>query len=333
MTPESFRCYLVRKTGNDRIEAGIEHCPLRDLAAGEVLIRVRYSSLNYKDSMAANGHPGIVRKFPHVPGIDAAGVVAESMSPQFQVGDDVIATGHELGVERYGGWAEYVRVPAAWVVPRPPSLSLEESMIYGTAGFTAAQCVQALKQHGIKPDRGEVVVTGATGGVGALALMILSKLGYQVAAVSGKRDRDTWLKQLGAARVMTREELADEPRKPLLGSKYAGAVDTVGGAPLAALVKSLQHRGCVACCGMVAGADLAMTVYPFILRGVTLAGIDSAWCPDDQRPGIWNHLATDWKPDRLSDIATFVDLSDVGDAVQRMQRAEHTGRIVVRVES
>lgn len=333
MLPETYRCFLVRKTGNDRIETGIEQIPLRDLAAGEVLIRVKYSSLNFKDTMGASGHPGIVRKFPHVPGIDSAGVVAESSSPLYRVGDEVIATGHELGVERYGGWGEYVRVPATWIVPRPAGLTLEESMIYGTAGFTAAQCVQALQQHGIRPDRGEVVVTGATGGVAAIAIMILAKLGYSVTAASGKKDREAWLTSLGAKKVLGREAVTDEARKPMLGTKYAAAVDTVGGSTLVALIKSLQQRGCVAACGVVGGAELSLTVYPFILRGVSLQGIDSAWCPEDNRAAIWKLLASDWKPQKLSEIATVIDLDQVADAVRQMQRGEHVGRTVVRVAS
>lgn len=331
MLPENFRCYLVRKTGADKIEAGIEQRPLRELAAGDVLIRVQYSSLNYKDALAANGHPGVVRKFPHVPGIDAAGVVAESTSPLFKVGDEVFSTGHELGVERYGGWAEYVRVPAEWVIKRPTGLTLIEAMTLGTAGFTAAQCVDALQRHRITPDRGEVIVTGATGGVGSLAVMLLAKLGYTVVAVTGKPDRAGWLTERGAARVIGRDEVADEPRKPMLGTKYAGAVDTVGGGTLTAVIKSLQYRGCVAACGLVGGAELPLTVYPFILRGVTLAGVDSAWCPDDSRAEIWRHLASDWKPDGLAETASIIDLDAAGDAVQRMMRGEIVGRVVTRL--
>ena len=331
MTPESFRCFLVRKTGNDKIEAGVESCPLRDLADGDVLIRVRYSSLNYKDTMAAAGHPGVARKFPHVPGIDAAGVVEQSSSPLFQVGDEVIATGHELGVERYGGWAEYVRVPAEWVVKRPEGLSLEQSMILGTAGFTAAQCVRALQHHGVQPGQDEIVVTGATGGVGSLAVMLLAKLGYAVIAVTGKSSRADWLKALGATRVAGLDEFTDDGRKPLLTARYAAAVDTVGGAMLTHVIKSLKQRGCVTACGMVAGAELPLTVYPFILRGVTLAGIDSAWCPEDQRAEIWRMLATDWKPNRLSELVTLVGLDSIGAAIQRMQRGDHAGRVVVKI--
>jgi putative YhdH/YhfP family quinone oxidoreductase len=331
MLPESFRCFLVRKPGKDRIESGVEQRPLRELPAGDVLIRVAFSSLNYKDAMAATGHPGVARKFPHVPGIDAAGTVVESTSTRFKPGDAVIATGHDIGVERWGGWGEFVRVPAGWIVPRPAGLTLEESMILGTAGFTAAQCVLALQHHEITPASGEVVVTGASGGVACLAVQMLAKLGYTVVAASGKPDKEAWLRQLGAARVIGREELLDESTRPLLSAKYAGGVDTVGGRMLATLVRSMTHRGCVAMCGVVGGADMPLTVYPFILRGVTLAGIDSAWCPEDRRAEIWQRLAGEWKPARLADVATFIGLDGISDAVQRILRGQVSGRVVIRM--
>jgi len=331
MLPDSFTCYLVRKTDNDRIESAIAQQPLRDLPPGDVLIRVAYSSLNFKDAMAAQGNPGIVKRFPHVPGIDAAGTVVASESTEFEVGQRVIATGHELGVERWGGWAEYVRVPAAWVVPLPESMTLEQSMVLGTAGFTAAQAVASLIHHGVTPDAGELMVTGATGGVGSIAMQILTKLGYQVVALSGKQHRHQWLKQLGAARVLDRDALADKGGRPLQSAQYVGAIDTVGGKPLATLIKLIKYRGCVACCGVVAGADLPLTVYPFILRGVTLDGIDSAWCPDDLRVSLWHRLANEWRIQPPQDFAARVSLEEVGQAVELMQTGQITGRIVVRL--
>lgn len=329
MLPEVFHCYLVRKTGNDKVEAGVEQRPLRELPAGDVLIRVRFSSLNYKDALAATGHPGVVRKFPHVPGIDCAGEVVESGSTAFKAGDPVIMTGHELGADRWGGWAEFVRVPAEWVVPLPEGLSLEESMLLGTAGFTAAQCVYALQHHDVGPDSGEILVTGATGGVGSIAVMILAKLGYEVAAVTGKPDRHGWLNGLGAGRIVSRAAAVDDTARPLLSATYAGGVDTVGGATLGTLLRSLKHRGCVAACGLVGGADLPVTVYPFILRGVTLAGIDSAWCPVERRREMWRLLAGDWKPTGLGELATFIGLDQLGDAVREILRGEVAGRTVL----
>jgi len=330
MTPETFQGFMVRKTGKDQIETGIEGRPLRELPEGDVLIRVEYSSVNYKDAMAATGHPGITKKFPHIPGIDSVGTVAESSSPHFSKGDAVIMTGHGLGVERWGGWAEYVRVPAEWVVSLPDGLTAREAMTLGTAGFTAAQCVQAIQLQGITPDRGEVVVTGATGGVGSIAVMLLAKQGYQVVAVTGKESRRQWLTELGATRVIDRSEVASESERPLLKTQWAGAVDTVGGKTLTTLVRTMQHRGCIAACGVVGGPELPLTVYPFILRGVTLAGIDSAWCPDDLRAEIWQRLATDWKLDGLDRLASETDLSGVGDVVERMMRGENVGRVLVR---
>ncbi len=330
MVPDSFSCYLVHKTDNDRIESAVAQRPIRDLPPGNVLIQVAYSSLNFKDAMAAQGHPGIVKRFPHVPGIDAAGTVIASESSAFNVGDRVIATGHELGVERWGGWAEYVRVPAAWVVPLPESMALEESMVLGTAGFTAAQTVASLIHHGITPDSGELMVTGATGGVGSIVIQILAKLGYQVVALTGKQHRHQWLKRLGAARVLGRDALADKGGRPLLSAQYAGAIDTVGGKPLATLIKSIKYRGCVACCGVVAGTDLPLTVYPFILRGVTLDGIDSAWCPDYLRVSHWHRLANEWRIQPPQDFAARVSLDEVGKMAERMLAGQITGRIVVR---
>lgn len=327
---ETFRCYLVRKVA-DRINAGVESRPLRELPPGEVLIRVAFSSLNYKDAMAATGHPGVVKSFPHVPGIDAAGAVVASSSPRFRSGDEVISTGHGQGSDRWGGWAEFLRVPADWVVPLPQGLSLEEAMILGTAGFTAAQGVDALLRNDVTPESGEVVVTGATGGVGSIAVMLLAKLGYHVVAITGKQAEHDRLRELGAARVAGREELNDDSSRPLLSAKYAGGIDTVGGPMLATLLRSLQHRGCIANCGVVGGADLPLTVYPFILRGARLSGIDSAWCPDDHRLEIWMRLAGEWKPAGLNSLATYSGLEEIGESVQRILDGRVTGRVVVRI--
>lgn len=329
--PEQFRCCLVEKSSTAGISHQIVLRKTAELPEGDVTVRVAWSSLNYKDALAATGNPGITRQFPHIPGIDAAGVVAESTSPEFPVGTEVIATGHELGVERWGGWAEFIRVPAAWLVQRPAGLTLEETMTIGTAGFTAAQCVQALIHAGVTSDRGPIVVTGATGGVGSMAVQLLAQLGYAVTAVSGKPDQVEWLQQLGARAVIDRETFLDVPNRPLLSATWAGAVDTVGGTMLATLLRSIHHRGCVAACGVVGGADLSLTVFPFILRGITLSGIDSAWCPDDLRAKIWNRLATDWKPVHLADSHTAIDLEQVGLAVERILQGQIVGRTLIRI--
>ena len=329
--PEQFRCYFIEKSSDGTISSSLTSRKTAELPAGEVTVRVLWSSLNYKDALAATGNPGITRKFPHIPGIDAAGVVVESSAPSFPVGTEVIATGHELGVERWGGWAEFIRVPAAWLVKRPAGLTLEEAMTIGTAGFTAAQSVHALIHAGITPERGPIVVTGATGGVGSLAVQILAQLGYEVTAVSGKPDRTDWLKQIGAKTVLDREAFLSAPNRPLLAATWAGGVDTVGGTMLATLLRGGQHRGCVAACGVVGGAELSLTVYPFILRGITLSGIDSAWCPDDRRLDIWKHLATDWKPRHLADSRTVISLDQVGPAVEQILKGQIAGRVVVQI--
>jgi acrylyl-CoA reductase (NADPH) len=331
MIPETFRCYLVRKTGKGPIEGKIEYCPTTDLPQGEVLVRVAYSSLNYKDALAATGHPGVARRFPHLPGIDAAGTVVTSSSDGFRPGDEVFVTGYELGVQRWGGWAEYVRVPAEWVLPRPAGLSLEETMILGTAGLTAGLSVRALRQHDVMPESGEVVVTGATGGVGTLAVRLLAKLGYSIVAVSGKQDKEAWVRQQGATRVVRREEMCDESKEPLLPARWAGAVDTVGGTILATLLRSMRNRGCVAACGSVAGAEVPITGCPFVLRGVTLAGIDSVWCSKPRREEIWHRLAGEWQLDDLTSVRTVIGLEEVGDYVPKILAGQITGRVVVDV--
>lgn len=330
---DSCLCYLVRKTGKSQIEASLERRPLHELPAGDLLIRVAYSSLNYKDAMAATGHPGIVKSFPHVPGIDAAGTVVESSSSEFRVGDSVIVTGYELGAEQWGGWAEFVRVPSEWAIPLPSGLSLRESMIYGTAGFTAALSVRALLHNNIVPQSGEILVSGASGGVGSITVALLAKLGYSVVAVSGKPEKSSWLEQLGAARVVGRETVVEESSRPLLSARWAAAVDTVGGNTLATILRSTKRGGCVTCCGLVGGVELPLTVYPFILRGVTLAGIDSAWSPRENRREIWGLLAGQWKLADLDQMAEEIEIRQVDKPVEQMLSGRHSGRGVVVLNS
>ncbi|MGE4001791.1 MAG: YhdH/YhfP family quinone oxidoreductase [Planctomycetaceae bacterium] len=330
MIADTFRCFLVCKTGSGAVEAAVETRPLRELPPGEVLIRVQCSSLNYKDALATQGHPGVVSKFPHVPGIDAAGIVEHSDSDKFRPGDAVLCTGYEQGSGRWGGWAEFVRAPADWVVPLPSGMSIDEAMVFGTAGFTAAQCVFSLEEHGVTPDNGPVSVSGATGGVGCIAVMLLAKSGYQVTAVSGNPDRYDWLRSIGAADIIARTDAVDDSKRPLLAARWAGGVDTVGGQMLSTMLRSLKHRGCVAACGLVGGHELPLTVYPFILRGATLDGIDSANCPYDRRVKIWNRLAGEWKLGHVPNLVSEVNLDQVKDTVAKMLRGETAGRILVR---
>lgn len=326
---EKFPCYMVRQDAAGAATAAVEQITLDDLPPGDVLIEVFYSSLNYKDALAAQGHAGVVRRFPHVPGIDCAGIVVESKSAQYKSGDPVLVTGYDLGAGHWGGYSKYVRVPAEWVVPLPPGLTEREAMIYGTAGFTAAQCVTAIVDRGIDPERGEIVVTGATGGVGSLAVAILAKLGYQVAAVSGKTDRHDWLRQLGASSVLSRSDVRDESDRPFLSERWAAAVDSVGGLTLATLLRATKYRGVVAACGLVGGDKLSLSVYPFLLRGVTLAGIDSAKCPRPQRLEMWQKLVGPWRVEHLDRLAAEITLDELPARVRQILAGGVVGRTLV----
>jgi putative YhdH/YhfP family quinone oxidoreductase len=330
--PERFRCYLVEQDMDKKISARIAELPISQLPDGEVLIRVAYSSLNYKDALGATGHPGVVRRFPHVPGIDAAGTVLESRAPEFSAGDNVLVTGFQLGAPAWGGFSELIRVPAAWVVPLPPGLSPRESMIFGTAGFTAALSIQALREGHIEPTHGEIVVTGATGGVGSMAVAMLARLGYPVAAVSGKATARDYLTRLGASSIRDREAVHDASNKPLLNARWAGAVDVVGGNTLATIIRSTKRAGCVTACGLVGGAELHLTVHPFILRGVRLIGIDSAEYPIDRRAALWRNMAGPWRPADLEMlVAETVDLDHLEPHIQEILAGKVQGRILVKL--
>ena len=332
---KSFPALVVRRGDDGGVDGGDVACGVEtlskgDLPPGDVLIEVDRSSLNYKDALATQAHPGVVRQLPHVPGVDCAGHVAESGSPEFSAGDQVLVTGYDLGSGSWGGYSAFVRVPAAWIVALPTGLSLRDAMIYGTAGFTAAQCVSAIQHHGIQPKAGQVVVTGATGGVGSVAIALLAKLGYSIVAVTGKPKQAKLLQQLGAHQIIPREEVDDSSKKPLLQARWAAAVDTVGGNTLATLLRSIDHRGCVAACGLAGGDNLPTTVYPFILRGVTLAGIDSAKCPREPRLEIWKKLATEWNViERLQPLVREVTLGDVPREAKTMLAGQNHGRILV----
>jgi putative YhdH/YhfP family quinone oxidoreductase len=314
---------------NGNVTCSVTQRPTSELPAGDVLIRVEYSSLNYKDALAAKAHPGVVRKLPHVPGIDAAGEVLESSNPRFKPGDKVIATSYEIGAERWGGWSELLRVPAEWVLPLPEGLTTFAAMALGTAGITAALSAAALEEHGVTPDRGEVVVTGATGGVGSLSVMLLAKLGYRVVAVTGKREQEAQLRQWGATTIAGRDEMLAPAEKPLLSIKYAGGIDTVGGLMLSTLLRRIDHYGCVAACGLVGGADLPITVHPFILRGVTLAGISTMGTPYPRRTEIWRRLARPWKLALPASTIFTIGLEQTPAEVDRILAGNVVGRVVV----
>ncbi len=331
MNGKIFKALIVEENKSGDFSMSIKKKAVKDLPKGDILIRVKYSSLNYKDALSASGNRGVTRKYPHTPGIDAAGTVVESTDENFKAGDDVVITGYDLGMNTCGGFEQYIRVPASWVVRLPKGLSLGESMIFGTAGFTAAMSVHALVAR-VKPEDGEILVTGATGGVGCLSVAILAELGYSVTAVSGKPEGQKFLSRLGAQDVIGREEVSDPAKKPILQARWAGVIDTVGGEMLAAAIKSTKPWGTITCCGNVASPELPLTVFPFILRGVTLVGIDSQNCPYDYRVHIWNHLAKDWKVNCLHELCEEIGLEGLLRHIELMLQGKQTGRVVVNLD-
>jgi acrylyl-CoA reductase (NADPH) len=320
---------LVVSEDDGRFNRGIKTKNTDELPDREVLISVKYSALNYKDALSATGNKGVSRHYPHTPGIDAAGIVEESSNPAFKAGDEVIVTSYDLGMNSPGGFAEFISVPADWVVKKPSTLSLCESMILGTAGFTAGLALYKMEINGQRPSQGPVLVTGATGGVGSMAVAILAKAGYQVIAATGKADEADYLKSLGATSVISREEVDDESNKPLLKPKWAGVIDTVGGNMLATAIKACGHNGNVATCGLVASPALSTTVYPFIIKGVNLLGIESAECPMPIRQQVWNKLASEWYIKNLEEVATYCSLEQLDPYINMILQGKTKGRVVI----
>jgi putative YhdH/YhfP family quinone oxidoreductase len=326
---DTFTAFLAEKD-DDGFRRGLRQLGVDDLAAGDVVIDVEYSSVNYKDHLASIEKGRVARVSPLVPGIDLAGTVRSSANPEFAPGDQVIAGDAELGVSHHGGFAQVARVPADFVVPLPAGLTTREAMLVGTGGFTAAMSVLALLDHRVMPDSGTIVVTGATGGVGSMAVAMLAKLGFTVAASTGKPEAESYLLGLGASEIVDRAELANAD-KPLMKTRWASAVDAVGGDTLAGVLASLAQDGAVAASGNVGGFELHTTVMPFILRGVTLYGIDSAHMSNARRRELWGRVATDLKPDGLAEMERVVDLEHLEDALDEIGRGGVTGRYVVQL--
>lgn len=326
---EHFKALIVEQQPEKKFTRRIGSRSINDLPEGPLLVKVQYSSLNYKDALSATGNPGVSRNFPHTPGIDAAGEVIEDASGTFKAGDKVVVTGWDLGMNTAGGYGEYIRIPAEWAIALPAELTLRESMILGTAGFTAGLSVHALAER-VAPDSGEVLVTGATGGVGSVAVAILAKAGYQVVAVTGKADQADFLKKLGAIEVVSRETVMENAERPMMKERWAGAVDVVGGEMLAAVLKSTRYGGTVTCCGLVGSPDLPVNVFPFILRGVSLLGIDSVQCPTSLRLPVWNKLAGDWKVD-LEALVSEVTVEELEDSIQSILKGGLRGRVLVKL--
>lgn len=327
---EKFKALVVNN--EEQFTVDVKELSFNDLPEGDVLLKVEYSSINYKDSLAAIPDGNIVKSYPFVPGIDLAGTVISSENPQFKEGDQVIATSYEIGVTHFGGYSEYARIPSEWLVPLPEGLSLKEAMVIGTAGFTAALSVQRLEENNVTPDKGKVLVTGATGGVGSFAVSILSKLGYEVEASTGKESEHDFLISLGATSIVPREEVYDGKVRALGKQKWAAAVDPVGGEPLASVLSQIQYGGSVAVSGLTAGTKLPSTVFPFILRGVNLLGIDSVYCPMDTRLKVWNRLAADFKPDNLEQlIQQEITLEQLPEALPTLLKGQAKGRTIVKL--
>ena len=325
-----FRALVLHEEGG-RVVPRLESIDDSRLPPGDVTVRVEYSTLNYKDGMILQGQGRLVRQYPHVPGVDFAGTVEQSSSPEFKPGDPVILTGWRVGELHWGGYAERARVKADWLVHRPAGLSAKQAMAIGTAGFTAMLALIALERHGLKPDGGDVLVTGAAGGVGSVAISLLAALGYRVVASTGRPELRDYLESLGAAELIDRAALAEKPTRPLDRERWAGAIDAVGGNTLATILTTLKYRAAVAACGLAGGSDLPASVIPFLLRGVSLLGIDSVMCPRDERIAAWDRLAHDLPLDRLDRMTETVPLADLPDLAPQILNGAVRGRVVVAV--
>ena len=328
-----FKAFLVTENENKYFQQDIVERNIDDLPIGELLVRVKYSSLNYKDALSSIGNKGVSRNFPHTPGIDAFGIVEICSTEDFKPGDQVLITGFDLGMNTSGGFGEYIRIPAKWAIKLPQNLTPTESMILGTAGLTAGLCIDKLIENGSKPENGKVIVTGATGGVGTLAVMILAKLGYHVVAVSGKKHAHEFLYGIGAKEIISRDEVSDNSSKPLLKGIYAACVDTVGGNILTTILKSMQYNGLVSICGLVQSPELHTSVFPFILRGISLFGIDSSECSLEWRKKVWQKLSEEWKPDHLESISKIIALEELPQEINKILKGEQIGRTVVKLSS
>jgi len=331
MIQDKFKALVVEEQ-NDQFIRSIKTNSTDELPIGDLLIKVHYSSLNYKDALSATGNKGVTKNYPHTPGIDAVGIVVESNNSNFSENEKVIVTSYDLGMNTSGGFGQYIRVPAEWVVKLPNGMSMKEAMIIGTAGLTAGMSVYKLTEQ-VKPDSGKIVVSGATGGVGTLSVAMLAKLGYEVVAISGKEQEHDFLLKLGASEVILRKDFETEEKSPLLKSIFAGGIDTVGGPILENIIKSTKESGIVTCCGNVASVKLNLTVFPFILRGISLIGIDSQHYPMSIRKVIWNKLANDWKPEKMMDIYTEISLEELNDKIDLILKGKLKGRTIINLNA
>jgi len=327
----TYKAFRVEAQDNS-YTSSIKNLPFPEVSEGELLIKVHYSSLNYKDALSASGNKGVTRNYPHTPGIDAVGTVVTSKSNTFKIDDQVIVTSYDLGMNTNGGFAEYVKVPAEWAVKLPENLSMKTAMCFGTAGLTAGMSVLKLTQH-VKPNDGPIVVSGATGGVGSMSLRILKAMGYQTVAITGKANETDFLKKIGANEVILRSDFENLAEKPLLKSVYAGGIDSVGGVILQNIIKLTHPMGVVTCCGNVASPKLDLTVFPFILRGVSLIGIDSQNYPMAYRVQVWEKLSSEWKMDDLSAETTVISLTALKSQIDLMLKGKLKGRTIISINN
>lgn len=326
-----MKAFVVEKDENEKIISGVKEFAKPVCEDNEILIKVNYSSLNYKDALSSIGHPGVTRVLPHITGVDVAGVVEESKSTIFEVGQRVVVTGYDLGMNTNGGHAEFVKVPSSWAIRTPDSISDKEIMAYGTAGLTAALSIQELLKNGINPEESKVLVTGSTGGVGSISIAILSKLGFNVTAITTKINKKEYLISIGAKDIITIEDFMQNSNKPLLGTNYNAVIDTVGGDILAQALKQLKYDGVATCCGLTASYELNTNVYPFILRGVRLIGIDSVECKLEKKQSAWEKLAGYWAISCIENIIKEISLDEIKEAYSELLEGKASGRYVVKI--
>ena len=326
-----MKAFVVEKDENEKIISGVKEFAKPVCEDNEILIKVNYSSLNYKDALSSIGHPGVTRVLPHITGVDVAGVVEESKSTIFEVGQRVVVTGYDLGMNTNGGHAQFVKVPSSWAIRTPDSISDKEIMAYGTAGLTAALSIQELLKNGINPEESKVLVTGSTGGVGSISIAILSKLGFNVTAITTKINKKEYLISIGAKDIITIEDFMQNSNKPLLGTNYDAVIDTVGGDILAQALKQLKYDGVATCCGLTASYELNTNVYPFILRGVRLIGIDSVECKLEKKQSAWEKLAGYWAISCIENIIKEISLDEIKEAYTELLEGKASGRYVVKI--
>ena len=326
-----MKAFVVEKDENEKIISGVKEFAKPVCEDNEILIKVNYSSLNYKDALSSIGHPGVTRVLPHITGVDVAGVVEESKSTIFEVGQRVVVTGYDLGMNTNGGHAEFVKVPSSWAIRTPDSISDKEIMAYGTAGLTAALSIQELLKNGINPEESKVLVTGSTGGVGSVSIAILNKLGFSVTAITTKINKKEYLISIGAKDIITIEDFMQNSNKPLLGTNYDAVIDTVGGDILAQALKQLKYDGVATCCGLTASYELNTNVYPFIFRGVRLIGIDSVECKMEKKQSAWEKLAGYWAISCIENIIKEISLDEIKEAYTELLEGKASGRYVVKI--